>query len=42
MTNAFFLNWIAARIVHVYGESEHVDFVTKLRGMPLTLRKLVR
>jgi hypothetical protein len=33
MTNAFFLNWIAARIVHVYGESEHVDFVTKLRGI---------
>lgn len=30
---AFFLNWIADRLVHVYGESERVDFVTKLRNI---------
>jgi len=27
----YFLNWIADRIVNVYGESENVDFVIKLR-----------
>lgn len=26
-----FLNWVADRLVHVYGESENVDFVLKLR-----------
>jgi len=26
-----FLNWIADRLVHVYGESENVDFVLSLR-----------
>lgn len=30
---AQFLNWIADRFVHVYGESEQVDFVLKLREM---------
>lgn len=26
-----FLNWVADRLVHVYGESENVDFVRRLR-----------
>jgi hypothetical protein len=26
-----FLNWVADRLVHVYGESPNVDFVRKLR-----------
>lgn len=26
-----FLNWLADRLVHVYGESPNVDFVHKLR-----------
>lgn len=26
-----FLNWVADRLVHVYGENENVDFVLKLR-----------
>ena len=26
-----FLNWLADRLVHVYGESPNVDFVLKLR-----------
>lgn len=34
---AQFLNWIADRFVHVYGESEQVDFVQKLRDMARTL-----
>jgi hypothetical protein len=29
--NAAFLNWIADRLVHVYGESPDVDFVLRLR-----------
>lgn len=31
MTHSEFLNWIAERMVNVYGESEQVDFVTALR-----------
>lgn len=31
MTEKQFLHWIADRLVHVYGESENVDFVLKLR-----------
>lgn len=31
--DAEFLNWIADRIVHVYGESNNVDFVIKLRSI---------
>ena len=27
-----FLNWVADRLVHVYGESENVDFVISLRA----------
>lgn len=26
-----FLNWIADRLVNVYGESENVDFINRLR-----------
>ena len=31
MNDKEFLNWVADRLVHVYGESENVDFVLKLR-----------
>ena len=31
MDNRSFLNWIADRLVNVYGESENVDFVRHLR-----------
>ena len=31
MTDKEFLSWVADRLVHVYGESESVDFVHKLR-----------
>ena len=31
MTDKEFLSWVADRLVHVYGESENVDFVHKLR-----------
>jgi len=33
MRDAEFLNWLADRIVHVYGESNETDFVTKLRSI---------
>jgi hypothetical protein len=33
MSNKEFLNWIADRLVHVYGESPNVDFVHKLRAI---------
>jgi hypothetical protein len=33
MNDKDFLNWIADRFVNVYGESENVDFVLKLRAM---------
>jgi hypothetical protein len=28
-----FLEWLASRLVNVYGESEYVDFVHKLRAI---------
>lgn len=31
MENKKFLNWIADRLVNVYGESSNVDFVLKFR-----------
>lgn len=31
MTDKEFLLWLVARLVNVYGESEHVDFVQKLK-----------
>jgi hypothetical protein len=31
MTDKEFLSWVADRLVHVYGESQSVDFVHKLR-----------
>jgi hypothetical protein len=31
MTDKEFLSWVADRLVYVYGESESVDFVHKLR-----------
>lgn len=31
MSDSEFLNWLADRLVNVYGESENVDFVQKLR-----------
>lgn len=33
MIDSEFLDWIANRIVNVYGENEHIDFVQKLRRM---------
>ena len=33
MTDSEFLNWVADRLVHVYHESDNVDFVLKLRRM---------
>lgn len=33
MTDSEFLNWLADRLVHVYGESENVDFVLKVRRL---------
>lgn len=33
MNDSDFLNWIANRIVGIYGEDERVDFVHKLRRM---------
>jgi len=34
MNNKDFLNWIADRLVNVYGESENIDFIIKLRSIP--------
>jgi len=31
MKDSEFLNWIADRLINVYGETENVDFVIKLR-----------
>ena len=33
-----FLEWVADRLVRVYGESEHVDFVTSLRERAMKFR----
>lgn len=33
MTDKQFLNWVADRFVFVYGESQNVDYVRKLRAM---------
>lgn len=33
MRDRYFLMWLADRLVKVYGESENVDFVLKLRAM---------
>lgn len=30
-----FLHWIADRLIHVYGESENVDFIRRLRSMAM-------
>lgn len=38
MSDAEFLNWVADRLVHVYGESENVDFVLKLRRLAKEVR----
>ena len=37
MTDTEFINWIAARFVHVYGEPEQGDFVTRLRKIATRL-----
>jgi hypothetical protein len=34
-----FLEWLAARLVNVYGESENVDFVLKLREIVERLKR---
>lgn len=33
MNNSQFLLWLSDRIVNVYGESENIDFVLKLREL---------
>lgn len=33
MTDKEFLNWLADRLVHVYGESPNVDFVHRVRSI---------
>lgn len=33
-----FLHWIADRLVYVYGESENVDFIRKLRSIAESLK----
>lgn len=33
MKDKEFLEWLANRLVHVYGESAYVDFVHKLRAI---------
>ena len=37
MTDSRFLDWIADRLVHVYGASPNVDFVLRLREMARTV-----
>jgi hypothetical protein len=37
MSDKEFLNWLADRLVNVYGESEYVDFVHKLRNIALAM-----
>lgn len=38
-TDSMFLDWVADRLVHVYGESPHLDYVHRLRRMAARLRK---
>ena len=33
MKDKEFLNWLADRLIHVYGESEFTDFVIKLKAI---------
>lgn len=33
MNDKDLLNWIAARLIHRYGESEFADFIHKLRAI---------
>jgi len=33
MTDKEFLNWLADRLVHFYGESPNVDFIHKLKKL---------
>jgi hypothetical protein len=33
MKDSEFLDWIADRLVHVYGDKPNVDFIIKLRSM---------
>lgn len=35
MTDSEFIGWVANRFVHVYGESENVDFVARLRRLSM-------
>jgi hypothetical protein len=36
--DAAFLDWLADRLVHVYGESPNVDFVLRLREISNLLK----
>lgn len=33
MSDKEFLNWLADRLVHVYGESPNIDFVHRLKSI---------
>jgi hypothetical protein len=37
MKDKEFLQWLSQRLIHVYGESEDVDFVTKLQAIAHSL-----
>ena len=39
MTDREFLLWMRQRIIHKYGENEHVDFVYKLGNIALAIPK---
>lgn len=41
LSDADVLNWIADRLVFVYGESPHVDFVLRLREIEERLRAVI-
>jgi hypothetical protein len=40
MDDRTFLNWLADRLVHVYGESPNTDFVLRLREMDSLIEEL--
>ncbi len=42
LSDTEFLEWVANRLVHVYGESPNVDFVNKLRSMAAERRSPFR
>lgn len=39
MKDEDFLEWLAIRLVNIYGESENIDIVQKTRAIAMRLRK---